>query len=142
MGEFDGGPGITAFGRQGGERDGAGAQGDDGVGADHALIAETEAAVEIEARGQGAEVALSLAGRNGEAVVVVGAEAGENLVGGVEIAGVSEAEFTDQTVLAGAPGALDTAFGLGRVGRDLLNAEFFQSPAQMGGALFASELFG
>ena len=81
------------------------------VGADHTLVAETETAGEIEARGQGAEVALDLAG--GEALVVVGVEAGEDLVGGVEIAGVSEAELTDQTVLAGAPGALDAAFGLG-----------------------------
>ena len=64
------------------------------------------------------------------------------MVGGVEIAGVGEAEFADQAVLAGAPGALDAAFGLGRVGGDLLDAEFFQSPTQLGGALFAGELFG
>ena len=43
---------------------------------------------------------------------------GGELVGGVEIAGLSEAEFADQAVLAGAPGALDAAFGLGRVGGD------------------------
>ena len=55
---------------------------------------------------------------------------------------LGEAEFADQAVLAGAPGALDAAFGLGRVGGDLLDAEFFQSAAQMGGALFSGELFG
>ena len=129
MGKFDGVPGIAAFGRQRWQGDGVGAEGDDVVGADHALVAEAEAAGEIEARREGAEVALRLASRDGEALVVVGAEAGEDLVGGVEIAGLGEAEFADQAVLAGAPGALDAAFGLGGVGRDLLDAEFFQSPA-------------
>jgi hypothetical protein len=45
-------------------------------------------------------------------LVIVGAEAGEDVVGGVEIAGLGDAEFADQAVLAGAPGALDAAFGL------------------------------
>src|SRR5579864_1134378 len=125
-----------------GEGDGVGAEGNDVVGADHALVAEAEAAGEIEARREGAEVALGLAGGDGEALVVIGAEAGEDVVGGVEIAGLGEAEFADQAVLAGAPGALDAAFGLGRVGGDLLDAEFFQGSSQMGGALFAGELFG
>ena len=142
VGEFDGVPGVAAFRGQGRKRDGAGAEGDDVIGADHALVAKTEAAGEIEARGEGSEVALSLASGDGEALIVVGAEAGEDLVGGGEIAGVREAEFADQAVLAGAPGALDAAFGLRRVGGDLLDAEFFQSPAQMGGALFTRELFG
>ena len=142
VGEFDGVPGVAAFGRQRGKRNGVGSERNDMVGADHALVAKAEAAIEIEARGQGAEVALSLASGDGETLVVVGAEAGEDLVGGVEIAGLGEAEFADQAVLAGAPGALDAAFGLGRVGGDLLDAEFFQGAAQLGGALFAGELFG
>ena len=58
------------------------------------------------------------------------------------MAAPSEAKFADQTVLAGAPGALDAALGLGRVGRDLLDAEFFQSPSELGGSLFSGELFG
>jgi hypothetical protein len=133
VGEFDGVSGVAALGRQGGKRDGVGAEGDDVIGADHALIAEAEAAGKIETRREGAEVGLRLASGDGEALVVVGAEASEDLVGGVEIAGVGEAEFADQAVLAGAPGALDATFGLGRVGGDLLDAEFFQSPTQMGG---------
>jgi hypothetical protein len=91
-----------------------GAEGDDGIGADHALIAEAEAAGKIETRREGAEVGLRLASGDGEALVVVGAEASEDLVGGVEVAGVGEAEFADQAVLAGAPGALDAAFGVSR----------------------------
>ena len=112
------------------------------IGADHALVAEAEAAGEIEAGWEGAEIALGLAGGDGEALVIVGAEAGEDLVGGVEIAGLDEAEFADQAVLAGAPSAFDAALGLRLVGGDLLDAEFFQSPTQMGGALFTGELFG
>ena len=73
------------------------------IRADHALVAEAEAAGEIEARRQGAEIALGLASGDGEALVVIGAEAGEDVVGGVEIASLGEAEFADQTVLAGAP---------------------------------------
>src|SRR6202049_1067216 len=142
MGEIDGVPGVAAFGGQGGERNGLGAEGDDVSGTDHALVAETEAASEIEARWEGAEVALGLSSRDSKAMIIIGAEASEDLVGGVEIAGVSEAELTDQAVLAGAPDALDAAFGLGRVGGDLLDAEFLQSPSQMGGALFTRELFG
>jgi hypothetical protein len=62
------------------------------IGADHALVAEAEAAGEIEAGKKRAEVGLSLAGRDGEALAIVGAEVGEDLVGGVEIAGLGEAE--------------------------------------------------
>ena len=141
VGEIDGVPGVAAFARQGGKGDGVGAEGDDVIGADHALVAKAEATGEIEAHGERAEVGLSLASGDGEALVVIDAEAGEDLVGGVEIAGLGEAEFADQAVLAGTPGALDAAFGLGRVGGDLLDAEFLQRPAQLGGALFAGELF-
>jgi hypothetical protein len=49
------------------------------VGADHALVAKAEAAIEVEARGQGAEVGLRFASGDGEALVVVGAEAGEDV---------------------------------------------------------------
>jgi hypothetical protein len=84
VGEIHGVPGIAAFGRQGGEGDGVGSESDDVVGADHALIAKAEAAGEIEARGEGAKVGLGFAGGDGEALVVIGAEAGQDLVGGVE----------------------------------------------------------
>jgi hypothetical protein len=129
VGKFHGVPGVATFGRQRRKGDGGGAEGDDVIGADHALVAKAEAAVEIEARGEGAEVALGFAWGDGESLVVVGAEAGEDLVGGVEIAGAGEAEFADQAVLTGAPGTLDAAFGLGRVGGDVLDAEFFQGAA-------------
>ena len=47
------------------------------------------------------------------------------MIGLFDRAGLGEAEFADETVLEGAPEAFDAAFGLGGVGRDLLDSEFF-----------------
>ena len=74
MGEIDGVPGVAAFGGQGRERNGMGAEGDDVIGTDHALVAEAEAAGEIEAGWEGAEIALGLASRDGEALIIVGGQ--------------------------------------------------------------------
>ena len=86
------------------------------IGGDDASIVQAEAAGEIEAAGQGAEVARGIGGGPGEALVVIGAEAGEHGVGFGQSGGTGEAKFADQTVLTGATGALDAAFGLRRVG--------------------------
>jgi hypothetical protein len=107
------------------------AQGDGVIGGDNALIVQGQAAGEIKAARQGAEVANGFGGRPGEALVVIGTEAGEHGVGLGQSGRTGEAEFADQTVLAGAPGAFDAAFGLGRVGGDLLDAEFFQSASEL-----------
>jgi hypothetical protein len=56
--------------------------------------------------------------------------------------GLGEAEFADQTVLAGAPGPLDAALGLGGVGGDLDDAELVQSASELSGRLFSGELRG
>jgi hypothetical protein len=96
------------------------------IGGDDALVVQAEAAGEVEAAGQAAESRCGIGGGTGEALVVIGAKAGEHGVGLVQGGGAGEAKFADQTVLAGAPGALDAAFGLGRVGGDLLDAEFFE----------------
>src|SRR5208282_1192953 len=117
-------------------------QGDDVVGADHALVMQAQAAGQIEATRQAAEVARGLGGETGEALVVVGAEALEPGVGLLQGGGAGEAKFADQTVLASAPGALDAALGLGREGGDLLDAEFLESPSELGRRLFSGELFG
>src|SRR5256885_13127219 len=55
---------------------------------------------------------------------------------------MSQAKFADQAILAGAPGALDAALGLGRVGRDLFDAEFFEGASELSRRLFSGELFG
>ena len=60
----------------------------------------------------------------GEAAVVVDAEVLQHGVGLVQSGSPGEAKFADQTVLTGAPDPLDAAFGLGRVGGDLRDAEF------------------
>ena len=79
----------------------------------------------------------------GEAAVVIGAEAWPARCWlAAKVAGVSEAEFADQAVLTGAPGTLDAALGLGRVGGDLLDAEFCESASELGGRLFSGKLFG
>jgi hypothetical protein len=58
------------------------------------------------------------------------------------VGGAGEAEFADQAVLAGAPGPLDAALGLGRIGGDLFDAEFFEGASELCGSLFSGELFG
>jgi hypothetical protein len=112
------------------------------VGSDDALIAQAETAGEIEAARQGAKVGSGVGGGTGKALVVIGAEAGEHGVGFGQSGGLGEAKFADQTVLKGAPGALDAAFGLGRVGGDLLDTEFVERASELRGRLLAGELFG
>src|SRR5208282_2366869 len=142
MGKFHRLSGVAAMAGQGRQWDGMSAQGDDVVGADHALVMQAQATGQIEATRQAAEVARGLGGGAGKALVVVGAEALEHGVGLLQGGGAGEAKFADQAVLAGAPGALDTALGLGRVGGDLLDAEVVESPSELGGRLFSGELFG
>src|ERR1700690_26091 len=103
---------------------------------------QSQTAGQIEAARQTAKVRRGLGGGTGEALVVVGAEVGEHGVGLGQRDSLSEAKFADQAVLAGAPSALDAAFGLRRVGGDLLDAELFQGASELGGSLFSGELFG
>lgn len=90
----------------------------------------------------GAEVAGRVGSGVGEALVVLGTKAGEHGAGLRQGGSASEAKFADQAVLKGPPGALDAALGLGRVGRELLDAEQFESASQLCGSLFSSELLG
>ncbi len=140
--ELDGFASVAAVSGQRGQRDRVRAQSDGVIGGDGTLIVQAEAAGQIEAAGQAAEVAGGIGGGTGEALVVIGAKAGEHGVGLLQSHGLGEAEFADQTVLAGAPGALDAALGLGRVGGDLGDAELFQSASQLRGGLFSGELLG
>ncbi len=142
MGEFDGFSGIAAMAGQGRQGDGVGAQGDGVIGGDDAPIVQAEAAGKIEAARQAAEVAHGIGGGTGEALVVIGREAGERCVGIGQGGGASEAQFADETVLKGAPGALDAAFGLGRVSGNLLDAELVEGASELSGRLFSGELFG
>src|ERR1019366_7387184 len=112
MGEFHGFSGVAAMAGQGRQREGVGAQRGGCASGHDALIAQAEAAGQIEATGQGAKVARGVGGGAGEALVLVGAEAIEHDVGLLQSGGTGEAEFADQTVLKSAPGAFDAALSL------------------------------
>jgi hypothetical protein len=112
------------------------------VGADNPVVAQAEAAGEVEVARQGTKIASRLGGAMSEALVVIGAEAIEHGVGLRQSNGAGEAKFADQTVLKGAPGALDTALGLRRTGRDLGDAELVEGASKLGGRLFSGEFFG
>ncbi len=139
MGEFDRFSGVTTMAGQGWQRDRLRAQGNGVIGGHDALVVQAETADQIEAAGQAAEVAGGVGGETGEALIVVGAKAGEHNVGLFDSGGSSQTKFADQAVLASAPGALDAAFGLGRVGRDLLDTELLESPSELSGSLFSGE---
>ena len=81
MGEFDGVSGVAAQAGTWGQSDGVGAERYDVVGADDALITKTEAAGEIEAARQSAEVTGRIGCGTGEAPIVVGTKTGEDGVG-------------------------------------------------------------
>ena len=100
------------------------------VGADDALVVQAQATGKIEAARQAAKVARGVGGGAGEALVVIGTNAGEHGVGLLQSASLGEAEFADQAVLAGTPSAFDAALGLGRVGRDRRDAELVESPSE------------
>ena len=118
------------------------AQDDDVIGADDAVIAQAKAAGEIEAARQSAKVASGFGGRTCEASIVVVAETVQHGVGLLQSNGMGEAKFADQAVLQGAPGALNAAFGFGRVGGDLGDAELLEGAPKLGGRLFSGEFFG
>ena len=62
-------------------------------------------------------------------------------VGGIQIAGLSEAEFAGKAILEHAPEAFDAAFGLWAAGGDEGDAELFESAAELSGLTFSGELF-
>src|ERR1700730_15242948 len=112
------------------------------VGGNDALVVQAEAAGEVEAAGQAAKVRNRIGGGTGEALVVIGAEASEHGIGLFQRSGLSETKFADQAILTGAPGALNAALGLRRVGGDLLDAELLEGVSELSGSLFSGELFG
>ena len=73
----------------------------------------------------GGEVVGGFCGGDSKAVVEVGQEKCQHVIGLLQSASLSQTKFADETVLKGTPQTFNTTFGLGRVGRDLLDAEFF-----------------
>src|SRR5256885_4745558 len=111
----------------------------DVVVADHALVNEAADAVEV-VRGR-APCSLAFTRTAGEAAVVVGHKDSQHGVGGSQIAGLSQAKFTAQTILQYAPEPFDAALGLGTAGGDEGDAELFKSAAELSGLTFSGELF-
>ena len=72
-----------------------------------------EAADAIEIFGGGTPSFFSFARRTTEAAVVVGQEAAQDLVGGVQIGSTGQTQFTDEAILKCAPKTFDAALGLG-----------------------------
>jgi len=140
MGEFNDGSCVAGAGVR--ELEFFVAEGNGVVKGDDAAIAETEATGEIDSARKATEVVFRLAWRDGEAPVKVGQERNEHLVGLFAGGGVGEPEFAAQTILASAPEAFDASFGLGRVGGDLLDAEFLKGAAALGWQLLTGEFFG
>src|ERR1022692_103389 len=111
----------------------------DVVVADHAFVDEAADAVEI--FGRGTPCALHFAGTAGEAAVGVGEKEAEHDVGGLQIAGLSQAEFAGEAILKHAPEAFDAALGLRTACGDERDAELFQSAAELGRLAFSGEFF-
>src|SRR5712692_2791422 len=63
-------------------------------------------------------------------------EAAQDIVGGDQIGGADEAEFTGKAVLKSAPQALDAALGLRAVGRNVGDAELRKSATKLGRLAF------
>ena len=112
------------------------------IGSDDPPVVQAEATGEVERARQATKVGNRIGGGTGEALVVIGAKAGEHGVGLFQRGGLSEAKFADQAILTGAPGALDAALGLGGAGGDLLDTELVEGASELGGRLFSGELFG
>src|SRR5208283_3585854 len=111
----------------------------DVVVTDQALVDEAADAFQI--FGSRAPRGLHFARAAGKAAVVVGEEDSQHSVGGVEIAGLSQAEFAGEAILEHAPEAFDAAFGLWAAGSDEGDAELLESAAELRGLAFSGELF-
>ena len=111
----------------------------DVVVADRALVMKAADAIEV--FGSGTPSFFRIARGSTEAAVVVGQEAAQDLVGGVEIGGTGQAEFAGETILKSAPEALDAALGLGTLGGDVGDAELVQGAAELRGFAATGELF-
>jgi hypothetical protein len=111
----------------------------DVVIADDALVDEAADATEIFGRRTPSLFRFSRS--MAEATIVVGQEAAQDVVGGGQIGGPDEAEFTGKAILKSAPQALDAALGLRAVGRNVGDPELRQSATKLGRLAFPRELF-
>src|SRR5580704_4458474 len=109
--ELDFGPGEAEALRLGRDLETASVPLHDVVVADAALVMKAADAVEIFRSGPPS--LFCFARRASEAAVVIGQEAAQDLVGGVQIDGTGQTQFAGEPILEGAPETLDGALGLG-----------------------------
>src|SRR5579871_313684 len=109
------------------------------VVADDALVGKAADAFEIS--GSRPPDGFGFARPASEAAIVVGDEAGQDAVGGIQIGCARQTEFAGEAILEHAPEAFDAAFGLRRLGGEEGDAELQQSAAELSGLALASELF-
>ena len=111
----------------------------DVVVADRAWVMKAADAVEI--FGSGPPSLFCFARCTAEAAIVIGQEAAQDLVGGVQIVGGGQAQFAGETILQGAPEAFDAPLSLRTLGSNVGDAELFQGATELRGLPAASELF-
>ena len=107
--------------------------------ADDAFVSEAADAVQL---GRSRTPSLGGIARSAsEAAVVVGDETAQDAVGGLQIAGVGQAEFAGEAILEHAPETFDAAVGLRALSGDKGYAELIESAAELSGLAFSGELF-
>jgi hypothetical protein len=79
--------------------------------------------------------------RASETPIVIGEEAAQDPIGGIQIAGTGQAQFAREAILERAPEPLDAALGLWTVGGNVGDAELFEGAAELSGLAFSGELF-
>src|SRR2546428_8008969 len=89
--------------------------------------------------GPGQPGGLTVGGLDRETAIVVGEVAMEHLFGLGGGAGVGQPEFAGEPVLKGPPQSFHPALGLGRAGKDQLDAELLEEPAELGRLASTSE---
>ena len=85
---------------------------------------------------------LGLLGGNAELGIEAGQEVPQHGVGLVDGPGSRQPELADQPVLEGARHAFHPSLGLGRTGKDLLNAQLPHGPGELGGSHRLGEIRG
>ena len=107
---------------------------------DRAAVLETADLLEVRSGRGGAPRGLGMRGGLGEARIIAGEKAIEDLCGLREGAGLRQAEFDHEAILEGAEEALNPALRLRGVGPDPLDAQFIERPPDLGLPRDAAEL--
>jgi hypothetical protein len=111
----------------------------DVVVADRAFVKKAADALQV--LRSGTPSLCGLARGAAEAPVVVRQETAKDLIGGLQIGGARQTQFTGKTILEGAPETFDAALGLGGVSGNVGNTQLHQSAAELGRLSFTAELF-